>query len=113
MESGLRQRERYQNEITKGERLAPEMGFVAIVHVAEEIEDDLSWRADALCAQTDPSAFYPEAGQADVSEVAKKVCGHCDVRSKCLEYALVNKEVYGIWGGLSERERRRLRKRSK
>jgi WhiB family redox-sensing transcriptional regulator len=43
---------------------------------------------------------------------AKKVCTTCDVRSECLEYALSNDERFGIWGGLSERERRRLKKRA-
>jgi len=76
------------------------------------IDDDgeLSWQADALCAQTDPEAFFPEKGGS--TRDAKKVCGSCIVKSECLEYALENDERFGIWGGLSERERRRLRKRA-
>jgi WhiB family redox-sensing transcriptional regulator len=76
------------------------------------VDDDgeLSWQADALCAQTDPEAFFPEKGGS--TRDAKKVCGSCMVRSECLEYALENDERFGIWGGLSERERRRLRKRA-
>ncbi|MCU1632957.1 MAG: WhiB family transcriptional regulator [Micrococcaceae bacterium] len=76
------------------------------------IDDDgeLSWQADSLCAQTDPEAFFPEKGGS--TRDAKKVCGACMVRSECLEYALENDERFGIWGGLSERERRRLRKRA-
>ncbi|MDQ0279209.1 WhiB family redox-sensing transcriptional regulator [Arthrobacter silviterrae] len=73
-------------------------------------EGELGWQTDALCAQTDPEAFFPEKGGS--TRDAKKVCGGCNVRSQCLEYALANDERFGIWGGLSERERRRLRKRA-
>lgn len=73
-------------------------------------EGELAWQGDALCAQTDPEAFFPEKGGS--TRDAKKVCSACNVRSQCLEYALANDERFGIWGGLSERERRRLRKRA-
>ncbi len=75
-----------------------------------DIDGELAWQVDALCAQTDPEAFFPEKGGS--TRDAKKVCSACTVRSECLEYALGNDERFGIWGGLSERERRRLRKRS-
>ncbi len=75
-----------------------------------EDEGELGWQTEALCAQTDPEAFFPEKGGS--TRDAKKVCGACNVRSECLEYALSNDERFGIWGGLSERERRRLRKRA-
>ena len=68
---------------------------------------DESWRLDALCAETDPEAFFPEKGGS--TREAKRVCTGCDVRAECLEYALANDERFGIWGGLSERERRRVR----
>jgi len=74
-------------------------------------EDDtggMSWQDIALCAQTDPEAFFPEKGGS--TREAKKVCRSCDVRTECLEYALEHDERFGIWGGLSERERRRLRR---
>lgn len=73
-------------------------------------EGELGWQTDALCAQTDPEAFFPEKGGS--TRDAKKVCGACNVKAQCLEYALANDERFGIWGGLSERERRRLRKRA-
>ncbi|WP_230854385.1 WhiB family transcriptional regulator [Arthrobacter terrae] len=73
-------------------------------------DGELGWQTDALCAQTDPEAFFPEKGGS--TRDAKKVCGSCNVRAQCLEYALANDERFGIWGGLSERERRRLRKRA-
>ena len=65
------------------------------------------WRLDALCAETDPEAFFPEKGGS--TREAKRVCTGCTVRAECLEFALANDERFGIWGGLSERERRRLR----
>nr|WP_204331298.1 WhiB family transcriptional regulator [Geodermatophilus sabuli] len=68
---------------------------------------DESWRLDALCAETDPEAFFPEKGGS--TREAKRVCVGCAVQTECLEYALSNDERFGIWGGLSERERRRLR----
>jgi WhiB family redox-sensing transcriptional regulator len=76
--------------------------------IDEADETLLSWQDKALCAQTDPEAFFPEKGGS--TREAKKVCLGCDVRSECLEYALMNDERFGIWGGLSERERRRLKK---
>nr|WP_278189739.1 WhiB family transcriptional regulator [Brevibacterium sp. ZH18] len=72
-------------------------------------DGELSWQDQALCAQTDPEAFFPEKGGS--TREAKRVCASCDVRSECLEYALANDERFGIWGGMSERERRRLKKR--
>ena len=71
---------------------------------------ELSWQERALCAQTDPEAFFPEKGGS--TREAKRVCLSCDVRGECLEYALANDERFGIWGGLSERERRRLKRRT-
>lgn len=77
---------------------------------AAQEEGELGWQTEALCAQTDPEAFFPEKGGS--TRDAKKVCASCTVREQCLEYALKNDERFGIWGGLSERERRRLRKRA-
>lgn len=75
----------------------------------EDGEDNpLAWQSDSLCAQTDPEAFFPEKGGS--TRDAKKICTSCQVRAQCLRYALSNDERFGIWGGLSERERRRLRK---
>ena len=76
--------------------------------VAVETADELAWQDRALCAQTDPEAFFPEKGGS--TREAKKVCQSCEVRAECLEYALAHDERFGIWGGLSERERRRLRR---
>ena len=74
------------------------------------LDDDSSfaWQAEALCAQTDPEAFFPEMGGS--TREAKRVCQSCTVRTECLEYALAHDERFGIWGGLSERERRKLKR---
>ena len=71
---------------------------------------ELAWQERALCAQTDPEAFFPEKGGS--TREAKRVCMACEVRAECLEYALAKDERFGIWGGLSERERRRVKKRA-
>ena len=79
---------------------------VAVVDAVDE--SVLSWQSEALCAQTDPEAFFPEKGGS--TRDAKRICESCDVRTQCLEYALANDERFGIWGGMSERARRRLKK---
>jgi WhiB family redox-sensing transcriptional regulator len=75
-----------------------------------EVPGELEWQERALCAQTDPEAFFPEKGGS--TREAKRVCMSCEVRVQCLDYALENDERFGIWGGLSERERRRVKKRA-
>jgi WhiB family redox-sensing transcriptional regulator len=75
-----------------------------------DVVEDGGWQERALCAETDPEAFFPEKGGS--TREAKKICTGCEVRNDCLEYALANDERFGIWGGLSERERRRLRRRA-
>ena len=75
--------------------------------VARATSDD-QWQERALCAQTDPEAFFPEKGGS--TREAKRICLGCEVRDACLDYALAHDERFGIWGGLSERERRRLKR---
>ena len=69
---------------------------------------DRDWQSRANCMGVDPDLFFPERGAS--TREAKEVCRGCVVREDCLEYALANGEKFGIWGGLSERERRRLRR---
>ncbi len=69
----------------------------------------LSWQVDAVCAQTNPEAFFPEVG--DTALDAKRICAICEVTAKCLAYALYHDAQSGIWGGLSEQERRSLQLR--
>lgn len=89
---------------------APEKPLLSLIagfdQMFEEIEDQ--WQERALCAQTDPEAFFPEKGGS--TREAKRICLGCEVKDECLEYALANDERFGIWGGLSERERRRLKR---
>lgn len=73
-------------------------------------EEEQEWQERALCAQTDPEAFFPEKGGS--TREAKRICAGCEVRAECLEYALEHDERFGIWGGLSERERRKLKRRA-
>lgn len=67
---------------------------------------DVRWDLSAACRNTHPRMFFTEdpTGMA----YARMVCARCSVRSECLEYALANGEKFGIWGGLSPRERRRI-----
>jgi WhiB family redox-sensing transcriptional regulator len=87
--------------------LAP-AGLTFVADLLAEDWQDAGWQDRAICAQTDPDAFFPEKGGS--TREAKKVCRGCEVRAECLEYALERDERFGIWGGLSERERRRLRR---
>ena len=70
--------------------------------------EERSWQDQANCLGVDPDLFFPERGAS--TREAKEVCRGCVVREACLEYALSNGEKFGIWGGMSERERRRLRR---
>jgi WhiB family redox-sensing transcriptional regulator len=67
---------------------------------------DQLWKRRAVCAQTDPEAFFPEKGYS--ARAAKAMCARCEVRPECLDYALDHDERFGVWGGLSERQRRPL-----
>ena len=79
---------------------------VAPATIDETVDDQ--WQERALCAQTDPEAFFPEKGGS--TREAKRICLGCEVSDGCLDYALAHDERFGIWGGLSERERRRLKR---
>jgi len=71
-------------------------------------EEDRSWQSKSNCMGVDPELFFPERGAS--TREAKEVCRGCVVREDCLEFALANGEKFGIWGGMSERERRRIRR---
>lgn len=66
----------------------------------------VGWQGLALCAQVDPDLFYPEKGESALA--AKSLCARCDVRAACLGEALARREAWGVWGGLSARERAEL-----
>jgi WhiB family redox-sensing transcriptional regulator len=67
---------------------------------------NMSWRSKAACQGLDPQIFYPETDEE--AAPAKDVCGVCPVQGSCLEYALTRREKEGVWGGCTERERRRI-----
>lgn len=62
-----------------------------------------------VCAQTDPELFFPEKGEISKANQAKRLCESCDVRDACREYAIERGEPFGIWGGTTVDERRRIR----
>lgn len=64
------------------------------------------WMADGNCAHRDPAMFFPSDGVG--VDIARKVCADCPVKGMCLEYALEQRIDHGVWGGTSERERRRI-----
>lgn len=67
-----------------------------------------AWQERALCAQTDPDAFFPEKGQDQLVAIAKEICGRCPVQGECLEYLLTHDdEKFGIWAGLTKNQRTR------
>ena len=66
------------------------------------------WMADGKCREVPPETFFPSDGLGVIR--AQRICATCEVSVQCLEFALENGEKFGIWGGMSERERRRLRR---
>lgn len=90
---------RAESEQPRPERI-PIVGFLA---------GDVTWMDDALCTEIGPEHFFPEPAGASTVR-ARKVCADCPVREQCLEFALANNEAHGIWGGLMQTERAKLRK---
>ena len=67
------------------------------------------WREQAACRGADLGVFFPERGES--AGPARQVCAACPVRQPCLDYAISNRITHGVWGGLTERERRALQSR--
>jgi hypothetical protein len=76
----------------------------------EWIERD-HWKG-ALCAEIDPELFFPPKGQFPETQNPKKICNRCEIKQKCLDYALKDPELKGIWGGTNEPDRYKIRNRS-
>ena len=78
-------------------------------------EKDLDWRRNAACLGVDSELFFPtgdtEPAEKQIHE-AKQVCSRCVVKKQCLQWAIDNDQHYGVWGGLSENERRALKRRT-
>ena len=88
-------------------------GNVALTWIRTHDWDADAWRNRAACRDTSPELFFPigTTGVAlDQIDAAKRVCGQCAVTAECLEFALATNQEAGVWGGLTEEERRRLRK---
>lgn len=86
-----------------------QVGVEVVIRLTEyDDSTGLDWQTEAICAQTDPEVFFPEKGGS--TRNAKRVCVGCPVKTECLGYALEGDERFGVWGGLSERERHRLRR---
>jgi len=98
---------RKRQSSTVPDRLAVEKILFTQLRDDEDDADPLAWQKDGLCAQTNPEAFFPDKG-GSVRE-AKKVCLSCEVVARCLKYAIDNDERFGIWGGMSERQRHKLK----
>lgn len=73
-----------------------------------DTSDATAWMAQAACAGVAPDLFFPGRQESDVVRAAKQVCAVCPVIDDCLEYSLEHGEKFGVWGGRSERERRRM-----
>jgi WhiB family redox-sensing transcriptional regulator len=67
---------------------------------------ELEWRMLGACRGLDPGIFYPDRD--DEADIAKQVCAECSVQQTCLDYALTQREKAGVWGGATERDRRRI-----
>jgi WhiB family transcriptional regulator, redox-sensing transcriptional regulator len=88
----------------------PTRANTARIRLCEEVcsMSATTWRKQAACRGLDVEAFYPiSEDEADAAE-AKAICAECPVRQACLEHALAHREREGVWGGTTERERRRL-----
>jgi WhiB family redox-sensing transcriptional regulator len=87
-------------------RRPPHDPVAALAELAATVPE---WVSRGACALVDPEVFFPPKGAS--AEPAKRVCRSCEVRADCLDYALANREPHGVWGGLSEPERRALLRR--
>lgn len=76
-----------------------------------ELPEPEPWTERALCREVDPEFFFPEKGGS--AAAGKRICGGCEVRAECLEFAFATRQPFGIWGGLTERERYRARRAAK
>ncbi|ANA85267.1 WhiB-like regulatory protein [Gordonia phage BritBrat] len=102
------------DDSTRRHALAPVMAGKSVLNRNTSYTDIMAglsrppaWHDDALCSQVDVGdMFFPEKGGSTAE--AKTICAGCDVREQCLEWALENQERFGIFGGKSERERRRI-----
>jgi len=91
--------------VTDRSRHAPRAPAYDLVEAFDRLQP---WRRFAACRTADPSIFYADTYDRETMSEARAICASCRVRDACLEYALDNGEDFGVWGGLTGRERRRL-----
>ena len=72
------------------------------------VDPEARWMKDANCKGMDFNAFFPTSGRNDLANAAREVCKSCVVQKRCLEFAQTNQIMFGIWGGLSVTERKKL-----
>ena len=75
----------------------------------DDNEVDTTWMGRAACADHPADLFFPDQGENDTAQEAKAICATCPVRVSCLDYAVVTGQRFGIWGGLTEKQRRPFR----
>lgn len=93
-----------KEQYTSRDELLRNLAETAVTRAAD-------WREQALCSETDPDLFFPEPNEGKSrTRAAKLICERCEVRLECLATAIENHEQYGIWGGLSPRERGQVRR---
>ncbi len=94
-------------------RLARGEGRIAEVEYPPETGSKVNWRDVAACRDLDTNLFFPPGDGAQAQEQiekAKEICGKCVVADDCLEFALITRQDYGVWGGKTEKERRSIRR---
>ena len=89
----------------------PRIGIAQRKHTRQPRDAELAWQLQALCRGGEAEIFFPHKGTPAAARPAKRICIGCTVRADCLRYALAHNEVHGVWGGLSENERRELQRR--
>ncbi len=82
--------------------------------IATAVTTPGQWAGQALCAQADPDAWFPGQNQRKLTQTVKRICGHCPVRTQCLDYALSGADTWGgiatgVWGSTTPQERDLLR----
>ena len=75
------------------------------------LDDERPWAAFAACRDTDPEVFFAGADGGDTT-TARRICAGCPVAEECLQWAVTARASFGVWGGTTEQERRRLTRRS-
>ena len=101
-----------QNPALQATGMCRPINYTAIFEAMPKLPE---WIADAPCSQADPELFFPDAHESRANvALAKRVCAACPVRQECLEWALDRGEKFGIYGGLTSTQRRKvLRQRAK